>query len=97
MGEDIDKLKECEKYYLQEISTLQSKLSSAIKNKGDEEYESVSPSSMAGEKKRLLLGLIEALNTGFHPPIKILTMEEVDQLEKDWIDHLKGKLEKQKD
>lgn len=52
---------------------------------------------MAGEKKRLLLGLIEALNTGFHPPIKILTMEEVDQLEKDWIDHLKGKLEKQKD
>jgi chromosome segregation ATPase len=48
LGEDIDKLKDCEKYYLQEISTLQARLSSAIKNKGDEEYESVSPSSMAG-------------------------------------------------
>lgn len=67
-------------------------MTSAIKNKGDEQYESISPSSMAGEKKRLLLGLIDALSTGFHPPIKVLTMEEVDQLEKDWVDHLKVKL-----
>jgi len=74
---------------------LQSRLSHAIKNKGDEHYESISPSSMVGdrlEKKKLLLSLIEALPTDFQPPIKVMSKEEVDQLEKDWVAHLKPKL-----
>lgn len=44
------------------------------------------------EKKKLLLGLIEALPTDFQVPIKIMSKEEVDQLEKDWVAHLKPKL-----
>lgn len=74
---------------------MQSRLSHAIKNKGDEHYESISPSSMVGdrlEKKKLLLSLIEALPTDFQPPIKVMSKEEVDQLEKDWVAHLKPKL-----
>jgi vacuolar-type H+-ATPase subunit B/Vma2 len=41
------------------------------------------------------LGLIEAVSPNFHPPIKVLTMEEVDQLEKDWVAHLKSKLKEE--
>jgi hypothetical protein len=44
------------------------------------------------EKKKLLLSLIEALPTDFQPPIKVMSKEEVDQLEKDWVAHLKPKL-----
>jgi hypothetical protein len=60
---------------------LQSRLTHAIKNKGDEHYESISPSSMIGdrhEKKKLLLGLIESMDTDFQPPIKIMSKEDVD-------------------
>jgi len=46
------------------------------------------------EKKKLLMGLIEALSTDFQPPVKIMSKEEVDQLEKDWIAHIKSKLSK---
>lgn len=41
------------------------------------------------------MGLIEAVSPNFHPPIKVLTMEEVDQLEKDWVAHLKSKLKEE--
>jgi vacuolar-type H+-ATPase subunit B/Vma2 len=35
------------------------------------------------------------VSPNFHPPIKVLTMEEVDQLEKDWVAHLKSKLKEE--
>jgi len=76
LNSDITKMRECEKYYLQEIELLQTRLSHAIKNKGDEHYESISPSSMIGdrlEKKKLLLGLIEAVSSDFQPPVKIMS------------------------
>jgi hypothetical protein len=48
------------------------------------------------EKKKLLLGFIESIGTDFQPPIKIMLKEDVDQLEKDWIAHIKSKLDREK-